>query len=374
MRCNRCGREVDSDSRFCAHCGQGVSGQPASRRLPERPAPAEDSKRKAGCPWSALTALGIGLGCLGLVAVGVALMVLVWRPWSEATGTPPSPVSTGELTTATESEVHEAPPDNPAVPLSEETAVTSEPSPKPPDAEADLAEYCRLLDEDRYAEAYALRSRRSRARTPVADFQKTWSNNRSIKMEKFSLVANKPGRMQAEVRLLADDVDAAGKSEVTAYLGKVDLVLEEGRWRYDGGDFSPLPGPGGTVEAFYKWYLAHQDRPFYRDRMAEVQDLFDPALYGHLVEAFQKGPRDGAWVDIDPFSDSQMGADGYAIRVRQVAGDQAAVDVTVTNRRGGTTSLVVHLEERGRWRVSDFEYSDAPTRLLPWLQQINGHD
>lgn len=367
MRCDRCQKDAESGRRFCFYCGYPLAEPPA----PPPPARTARAPQGAGSSCAVLTAMGVALGFMGLLAVGLVLLVTLRSPWPGRKPALPPPV---EPTVAAEPE---------APWLDQEPASPEAPAPSPepaqpagPNPEADLAEYYRLLSEDRFPEAFALRSRRSRAKTPLSELERAWSNNRSVRMDRFSVAARKPGRVQVEIRLHADDVDpATGKAAVTAYLGKVSLVLEEDRWRYDGGDFTPVLGARATVDAFYRWYLARQERPSYRERMAEVRHLFHPVLYGHLVEAFRKAPGDGAWLDVDPFADSQMGADGFTARERSVNGDRAIVDVAVTNRRGGRTKVAVHLEKEGDlWRMADLEYSDAPTRLLPWLREINGHD
>lgn len=211
MRCSRCQRDTESASRFCDFCGFPLPR--SSESTPPAPTPA---------PLGVAASLGIALGFLGLLAVVVVLLVTLRSPWQAAAEPEPSPT-----------------PPSPAV--------EPEPSASPdaPDPEADLAEYYRLLSADRFPEAFLLRSRRARAQTPLGEFERAWRNNRSVRVERFSVAALKPGRLQAEIRLVADDMDVAkGRAAVTSYLGKVNLALEDGRWRYDGGDFQAIPATG----------------------------------------------------------------------------------------------------------------------------------
>jgi hypothetical protein len=107
-----------------------------------------------------------------------------------------------------------------------------------PGLEAQLDEYYRLIDAKLLTRAYALRTDRSRRKTSLSEFEKTWGNNRSITMEQFQVLSQSPQRATVEIQLRADDIDTrSGKSAVTLYRGKVTLVLEDGLWRYDGGDF-----------------------------------------------------------------------------------------------------------------------------------------
>ena len=244
----------------------------------------------------------------------------------------------------------------------------------PLEAEKDLADYYRLISSDRLRDAFERRSRRSRSRTSFGEFEETWSNNRSVRLGSFSVQARQPDRVQARVVLLADDVQgSSGYSTLTPYLGRVDLVREDGRWRYDGGDFTPAPGPDGIVQAFYGWYLAHQEGLAFRGRLDEVRDLFTPALFSHLSEAFARGPREGARVDLDPFAPSQKGARSFEARLRTLAGTHAVVDVTVASGGAGPVAVAVHLEQEGAaWRIADLEYPRDAVRLLGKLQRTNG--
>ncbi|MCE7874489.1 hypothetical protein DYH09_29545, partial [bacterium CPR1] len=62
------------------------------------------------------------------------------------------------------------------------------PAPSGPDPLADLTLYYELIDGDRFKEAYALRSQRSRARTSLAEFTATWSNNNGLSVESLEVL------------------------------------------------------------------------------------------------------------------------------------------------------------------------------------------
>lgn len=104
-----------------------------------------------------------------------------------------------------------------------------------------LRHYYELIDQDRFSEAYEMRSQRSRNETSRTSFIETWSNNRSIRAENLQVASQKATRALVSLRLVADDFDTRkGGNAVTTYTGKVKLVLENSSWRYDGGDFQAL--------------------------------------------------------------------------------------------------------------------------------------
>lgn len=107
------------------------------------------------------------------------------------------------------------------------------------DPESMLRHYYSLIDADQLEDAYKLRSQRSRSKTSLASFQKTWLNNNSIDLDAFVFVNRSGSAVTAKIRLIADDTNLkTGVACTTPYAGTVRLVFEDGSWRYDGGDFN----------------------------------------------------------------------------------------------------------------------------------------
>ncbi|MEW6277171.1 MAG: hypothetical protein AB1758_01010 [Candidatus Eremiobacterota bacterium] len=117
------------------------------------------------------------------------------------------------------------------------------PSPSGPDLtdpEQMLRHYYQLIEEDRFEEAHALRSRRSRGETGLEEFRRIWSNNHRVWIDRFSLQWRSGDRAEAYQRLASDDTNpATGRRATDAYVGTVKLRFEDGAWRYDGYDFKP---------------------------------------------------------------------------------------------------------------------------------------
>lgn len=127
--------------------------------------------------------------------------------------------------------------------------------------------------------------------------------------------------------------------------------------------------PENTVSDFYNWYFKN-DR-VYRQKITEKKALFEPELFDNLVNAFKKGPKDGKWVDFDPFMNAQM--NGKSISIRKVIQDnvRASVVVDITLSRRGKSSLKVFLRKHGdSWKIANFIY-DRDFNLLDFLKKVN---
>lgn len=128
--------------------------------------------------------------------------------------------------------------------------------------------------------------------------------------------------------------------------------------------------PGQVARRLYDWALKADYQT--QKKLPEVRDCFTPELYTQLSRAYAKNPDDGEFLDFDPFSNSQMGADGYDLGTAVVEGSRARVPVKVRISRGGETSYSCHLQrQNGRWRVSNFVYSKE-FNLMSALKAING--
>ena len=242
--CSQCGATCSGDDNFCKECGGALK----TADLASQP----QGRSKLLAPLMLL----LGVVFLG---VGAALAVKLYpllRTRSPLTGnpgtaTPTTSASPVDYTNPWPSNEQPAGLSNsPAPETTPEEAPTTESSPDPeetpesPDMEAQLAEYYRLIDGKMLTAAYALRSRRSRNQTSQAEFEKIWSNNRSLSLTDFHVLSQDSDRALVRIHLVADDIDLkSGKSTVATYVGKITLVLEDGHWCYDGGDFQVEKSP-----------------------------------------------------------------------------------------------------------------------------------
>jgi hypothetical protein len=221
---------------------------------------------------------------------------------------------------------------------------------------ADLTSYYELIDGDRFEEAYALRSRRSRERTSLAEFTSTWSNNNSVAVEKLEVLKQNAGSARVRLRMLADDFDRArGASAVTPYIGKVNLVLEEGRWRYDGGDFFTDLKPDEVVDSFYRWYRNVSEGSL-AGRIGEQKSRLDPDLYAALKKAGKRA--------VDPFTDARARVVEHSVWISEKKPETATVEAAVTDAKGDVHRLSFSLRyDQDRWVIKDVGYGNPGDTL-----------
>lgn len=72
------------------------------------------------------------------------------------------------------------------------------------------------------------------------------------------------------------------------------------------------PAPETVVSQFYQWWVRNQDQG--RQRLSQQRAVFTPDLYQQLMQAFRRQPRDGVWLDFDPFSFTQVSTQGVQVR------------------------------------------------------------
>ncbi|GMU54521.1 MAG: hypothetical protein AMXMBFR33_36670 [Candidatus Xenobia bacterium] len=221
---------------------------------------------------------------------------------------------------------------------------------------ADLTSYYELIDDDRFEEAYALRSRRSRERTSLAEFTSTWSNNNSVAVEKLEVLKQNAGSARVRLRMLADDFDRArGASAVTPYIGKVNLVFEEGRWRYDGGDFFTDLKPDEVVDSFYRWYRNVSEGSL-AGRIGEQKSRLDPDLYAALKKAGKRA--------VDPFTDARARVVEHSVWISEKKPETATVEAAVTDAKGDVHRLSFSLRyDQDRWVIKDVGYGNPGDTL-----------
>lgn len=151
------------------------------------------------------------------------------------------------------------------------------------------------------------------------------------------------------------------------------------------GTASPPPAeacPAGVVEqlnGLYAWQVARQDAPGRGDLDAQSQ-RFTADLFAPLKQAWDLDPRtDGAYLDFDVFSGTQMATYGAEVRrCQSLTPDQIDAEVAVAWGRGGqpvpTPSLLDYrmVREHDRWRISEITYrsADEPYTLSSTLTNL----
>ena len=134
--------------------------------------------------------------------------------------------------------------------------------------------------------------------------------------------------------------------------------------------------PQAVVNQFYQWYVQNQLEV--REKISQQQAVFDPVLYQQLVKAFQKGPQDGEWLDIDPFSATQVSTFKAVVKPGKPTLPNprlAEVDVEVfagLRPPGNPVSIKVLLGKPGdRWQIRNLVYLRSWNNLLCELKLIN---
>ncbi len=139
------------------------------------------------------------------------------------------------------------------------------------------------------------------------------------------------------------------------------------------GGFGVCPAPAtATIDALYRWHLAHQAAGG-RDTLPSQRDLFTPLLYDRLRRGFALTPADGAYLDFDPFSGTQVSTHGARVHGCRPLADgvlEARVAVQASLRPTSTEppqQLLYRLEPGpggAGWRVADIEYPGSPPYSL----------
>ncbi|MFM7676762.1 MAG: hypothetical protein ACKO5F_14560 [Synechococcus sp.] len=144
------------------------------------------------------------------------------------------------------------------------------------------------------------------------------------------------------------------------------------------GSFGACPAAAtATIDTLYRWHLAHQESSGGRSTLAGQRELFTPLLYDRLRRGFALTPADGAYVDFDPFSGTQVSTHGARVQGCRRLPDgvlEARVAVQASLRRTSTEppqQLLFRLEPGpggAGWRIADIQYpgerSFSLSRLL----------
>lgn len=129
--------------------------------------------------------------------------------------------------------------------------------------------------------------------------------------------------------------------------------------------------PQTIADRLYRSYMQSKgDRDLI---LAERKADLTPELYQQLVQAFQKTPQDGAWLDVDPFSGNQMGISSYTVDTVKLWNKRLAhVYVTIKVPRGNerVPILVILEKSQNRWQIGDLVYFNGHD-LMCDLREVN---
>jgi hypothetical protein len=140
-----------------------------------------------------------------------------------------------------------------------------------------------------------------------------------------------------------------------------------------------LPGlaqevtPEALVKGFYQDFQANQDnRKFIPTQKARLSE----ELYTLLCDIADNQPGiDEAWLDFDPFTNSQMNAATLSVGNPQPKGQLTYLPVAMSLRNPGNEKVRVHVvvgEEKGNLKILNFVYpaeSGMPSwDLKKWLK------
>ena len=146
---------------------------------------------------------------------------------------------------------------------------------------------------------------------------------------------------------------------------------------------APAPCPPGVkaqLQGLYAWQVARQQQSG-RGELASQLKRFTPALYRQLQWAWQLDPRvDGAYLDFDVFSDTQMETYGATVQVcHRLSPQKVEASVAVEWGRGGRAVEAPQvlsyalLWDGSSWRISDITYrkgqNDSST-LTDFLKRL----
>ena len=137
-------------------------------------------------------------------------------------------------------------------------------------------------------------------------------------------------------------------------------------WTHSVVAAAPRHCPGGVMvqlNGLYQWQLARQNSGS-RGDLALVRQRFTPSLFALLQRAWDLDPQvDGAYLDFDVFSGTQMNTYGAGVQRCQVLGvnlvnARVAVALGRGGRRDPSPSLLDYRMVRNGsgWRISEITY------------------
>ena len=100
------------------------------------------------------------------------------------------------------------------------------------------------------------------------------------------------------------------------------------------------------------------------ERLPGVEQFLTPELYDQLTRVYQLDSNQGVFLDFDPWSNSQMGAEKYTCGAAKISGSSAKVPITarLLHGQGKTnnyTCVLVH--RRPGWQVANLAYAPSLT-------------
>jgi len=129
--------------------------------------------------------------------------------------------------------------------------------------------------------------------------------------------------------------------------------------------------PAQVAQKLYSW-VAKVDIQVSK-RLPEVQQFLTPELYDQLNRAYHLDSNEGVFLDFDPWSNSQMGAEKYTCGPATISGTMAKVPITVRLLHGqGKTNKYscVLLHKTAGWQVANLVY-DPKFNLMSVLKDLN---
>ncbi|MEW6278916.1 MAG: hypothetical protein AB1758_09860 [Candidatus Eremiobacterota bacterium] len=138
--------------------------------------------------------------------------------------------------------------------------------------------------------------------------------------------------------------------------------------------------PKAVVDAFYRDYQKwdQADRRDWSELMNVQKGRMEPELFSLLADISDNDPRkDDAWLDFDPFTNSQMNAATIRVDPARMEGPKAFVPVFMSYRAPGHEQLgveVVLRQDGSAWKIANFKYparDGSPSwNLKDWLKMV----
>ena len=114
--------------------------------------------------------------------------------------------------------------------------------------------------------------------------------------------------------------------------------------------------PEAVAGKLYAWLLKADFNA--QKRLPEVQQYLTPELYDLLDKVYKLDSNEGVFLDFDPWSNSQMGAEKYDVGKSKLVGGIAKVPITVHILRGGIQKYTCMLKPAGdSWQVANLVYT-----------------
>jgi hypothetical protein len=128
-------------------------------------------------------------------------------------------------------------------------------------------------------------------------------------------------------------------------------------------DRAPAASPGGSVQSFYAFHMAH-GMGFSPEAVSRRAEWLSPDLVAACRRYFSRpsSPDEVPPIDGDPFTDSQEYPTGFKVEKVRMAGGVATVAVSFSGPEGRKGSVHLALvQAKGAWLVNDVLYVSGPS-------------